>query len=613
MSPEESRTVVEERTPTPRPARRAGDARRLANRVLVLPQTLSVKQLSELIGESPIDVIKQLMRNGIMVSMNQIIDYQVATLVTAAFSIRTKVEEPVESGVSITSGAAEPEDAANLVTRAPVVTILGHVDHGKTTLLDAIRSTRVAAREVGGITQHIGAYQVEYQGQKITFLDTPGHAAFTAIRSRGARVTDIAVLVVAADDGIMPQTIEAINHAKAANVPIVVAINKMDLPDAEPERVKRQLSEQSLLVEDWGGEVIAVPVSAKTGQGIEDLLQNILVVAEVAELRANPDRAASGVIIEAKLDRKRGPMATVLVQAGTLQVGDYIVAGTASGRVKAIADDQGKILRRVPPGAPAEILGFGSLPEAGDVLTVLPNERAARTAATEREKVKSAQQAQSRALTLEEVVNRISAGDIKELNLILKADVQGSVEAVRQALERLTAANAKVRILHAGSGGITESDVLLASASSAIIIGFTVGTETSAERLAERMGVEIRHYDIIYQLIDDVERALNGMLEPTVADVILGRAEVREVFPSRRGVRIAGCRVTEGRLNRGATVRVLRDGQVVHESTIASLHHFRDEVNEITNGMECGVLIEGFNDFQTGDLLETHRQERGRR
>jgi len=612
MSPDERQTVVEERAPTARPARRAGE-RRAASKVLVLPQTVSVKQLAELTHESPIDVIKQLMRNGIMASMNQIIDYQVASLVTAAFGIRTKLEETVEAKASISASVAEPEDAAKLVTRPPVVTILGHVDHGKTTLLDAIRRTRVAAQEVGGITQHIGAYQVEAQGQKITFLDTPGHAAFTAIRSRGARVTDIAVLVVAADDGIMPQTIEAINHAKAANVPIVVAINKIDVPGADPERVKRQLSEQALLVEDWGGDVIAVPVSAKLGQGIDDLLENILVVAELAELKANPDRPASGVIIEARLDRKRGPTATVLIQAGTLMVGDYIVAGTAWGRVKAIYDDRGKILRQVLPGAPGEILGFGSLPEAGDVLTAVPNERTARAIATEREKLKSAQLAQARALTLEEVVNRISAGDIKELNLILKADVQGSVEAVRQALERLSAQNVKVRILHAGSGAVTESDVLLASASSAIIIGFTVGTEISAERLAERMGVEVRHYNIIYQLIDDVERALHGMLEPVVADVVLGRAEIREVFASRRNIKIAGCRVTEGRLARGAALRVLRDGQIVKETTISSLRHFRDEVNEVTAGMECGVLLEGFNDFQTGDLLETHRQERGRR
>jgi translation initiation factor IF-2 len=550
------------------------------------------------------------MRNGIMASMNQVIDYQVASLVTTAMSIRTRVAESVEPGAGISAGARPKEDAASLVTRPPVVTILGHVDHGKTSLLDAIRSTRVAEGEAGGMTQHIGAYQVEHQGHKITFLDTPGHAAFTAIRSRGAKVTDIAVLVVAADDGIMPQTLEAIAHAKAANVPIVVAVNKMDLPTADPERVKRQLSEHDLLVEEWGGNVIAVPVSARTGEGLGDLLENLLVVAEVAELKANPDRPATGVIIEAKLDRKRGPTATVLVQGGTLKVGDCIAAGTAWGRVRAIADDLGKTIRQVTPGAPGEILGFGTLPEAGDALAVFPNEGAARAAATAREKLRSAQQAQGRALTLEEVVNQIGAGEIKELKLVIKADVQGSVEAVRQALERLTADEAKVRILHAASGAITESDVLLASASQAIVVGFTVSTESSAERLAERLGVEIRHYDIIYRLTEEVEKALRGILEPTLTDVVLGRAEVREIFGSRRGVKIAGCRVLEGRLGRSAVVRVLRDGQVIQETSISTLRHLKEEVNEITAGMECGVTLQGFNDFQAGDILEVHRQER---
>jgi translation initiation factor IF-2 len=577
----------------------------------VLPQTLSVQQLAELIHQNPIDVIKHLMRNGIMASMNQVIDYQVASLVTTAMSIRTRVAEIVEPGAVISAVARPKEDdAASLVTRPPVVTILGHVDHGKTSLLDAIRRTRVAEGEVGGMTQHIGAYQVEHQGQKITFLDTPGHEAFTAIRARGAKVTDIAVLVVAADDGIMPQTLEAIAHAKAAKVPIVVAVNKMDLPTADPERVKRQLSEHDLLVEEWGGDIIAVPVSARTGEGLGDLLANLLVVAEVAELKANPDRPATGVIIEAKLDRKRGPTATVLIQGGTLKLGDCIVAGTAWGRVRAIADDRGKTIRQVTPGAPGEILGFDTLPEAGDALAVVPNDGAARGAATAREKLRSAQQAQGRALTLQEVVNQIGTGQIKELNLVIKADVQGSVEAIRQALERLTADEAKVCILHAASGAITESDVLLASASQAIVVGFTVSTESSAERLAERLGVEIRHYDIIYRLTEEVERALRGMLEPTLADVVSGRAEVREVFGSRRGVNIAGCRVLEGRLGRNAVVRVLRDGQVIQETSISTLRHLKEEVNEITAGMECGAVLQGFNDFQPGDILEVHRQER---
>jgi translation initiation factor IF-2 len=466
---------------------------------------------------------------------------------------------------------------------------------------------------VGGITQHMGAYQVEREGHKITFLDTPGHQAFTAIRSRGARVTDIAVLVVAADDGIMPQTVEAINHAKAASVPILVAINKMDLPAADPERVKRQLSEQNLLVEDWGGDVISVPVSARTGDGLDNLLESILLVSEIAELKADPDKPASGVVIETRLDRKRGPTSTVLVQGGALKVGDYMVAGSAWGRVKALTDDQGNAIKTVPAGTPAEVLGFGSLPEAGDLLAVVPNERTARSTATDRARLKSAQQAQSHALTLDEVVNQIDAGDIKELNLILKADVQGSLEAARQSLEQITEADAKVRVLHAASGGITESDVLLASASQAIIVGFNVGEEIGVERVAERMGVEIRHYSIIYQLIEDVDQALRGMLEPVSTDVILGRAEVREIFPSRRNVNIAGCRVLEGRITRGASIRVLREDQVVAESTISSLRHFREEVNEIGTGQECGLLLQGFNEYEPGDILVAHRQERSQR
>ncbi len=591
--------------------------RRGPSRTLVLPQTLTVKHLSELVDQSPVDVIKQLMRNGIMVSMNQVIDHEVASLVTTAYGIRTRVAEDVaETGALDSTSAIKglpSESEADLVSRPPVVTILGHVDHGKTSLLDSIRNAHVADREIGGITQHIGAYQVERDGRKITFLDTPGHEAFTSIRSRGARVTDIAILVVAADDGIMPQTEEAIDHARAAEVPIVVAINKMDLPGADPERVKRQLSQHNLLVEDWGGDIISVPVSARNGDGIDDLLENILILAEVSELKANPNRPASGVIVEAKLDRKRGPVATVLIQSGTLKVGDYVVAGTAWGRVKAITDDLGAAITTVTPAAPAEILGFGALPEAGDLMTVTPNERTSRALAQDRDRARSSQQSQMRALTLEEVVKQIDAGDIKELNLVLKADVQGSVEAVRQSLERLTDADARVRILHAGSGNITESDVLLASASGAIIVGFSVGEEIGVERVAERMGVEVRHYSIIYQLIDDISQALHGMLEPAFTDVVLGEAEIREIFPSRRGINIAGCRVTSGRMNRGVSIRVLREGELLGDTSLSSLRHFRDEVNEVTNGMDCGILLEDFNEFEVGDVLQAHRQERATR
>ena len=587
--------------------------KRATTRALVLPETMTVQYLAEVLDQNPIDVIKQLMRNGIMASMNQVVEYKVATLVTTALSIRTSMAEPQSAAKVPAPEGSDTVDESELVTRPPVVTILGHVDHGKTSLLDSIKNSKVADKEVGGITQHIGAYQVESNGSPITFLDTPGHAAFTAIRARGARVTDIAVLVVAADDGIMPQTLEAINHAKAAEVPIIVAINKMDLPGADPEKIKRQLSEQELLVEDWGGDVISVDVSAKTGAGIDNLLENLLLVAEIGELRANPNKSAYGVVVEAKLDRKRGPSTTVLIQDGTLSVGDFIVAGASYGRVKALFDDLGKPLQSVLPGCPAEVLGFGSVPEAGDQLVVATNEREGRSKAEESSKSRNPQSGQNRALTLEEVVNQTDTDEIKELNLVVKADVQGSVEAVRGALEKLVDEDVKVRILHTGSGAVTESDILLASASEAIVISFSIGSEPSAERLADRMGVEIRHYNIIYQLIDDVEKALHGMLDPVYTEVIVGRAEIREVFEGRRGTQIAGCRVIEGRMIRSGDVRVMREGQNVEDGVINSLRHFREEVNEMNAGTECGIVIQGFNDFKEGDILEVHRQERGRR
>ena len=595
------------------PKTRRTAERRAQTRALVLPETMTVQYLSEVLNQNPIDVIKQLMRNGIMASMNQVVDYQVATLVTTALGIRTTMAEPPTAAKEPKTASAVKDDEADLMIRPPVVTILGHVDHGKTSLLDYIKNSKVADGEAGGITQHIGAYQVESNGNPITFLDTPGHAAFTAIRARGARVTDIAVLVVAADDGIMPQTLEAINHAKAAEVPIVVAINKMDLPGADPERVKRQLSEQELLVEDWGGDIISVDVSATTGDGVDNLLESLLLVAEIGELKANPNKPANGVVIEAKLDRKRGPNTTVLIQDGTLNVGDFIVAGSAYGRVKAMNNDQGKPVQSVLPGYPAEVLGFGSVPEAGDQLSVALNEREGRSMAEAAGKAQFSQAAQGRALTLEEVVNQIDSDEIKELNLVVKADVQGSVEAVRGALEGLVDEDAKVRVLHTGSGAVTESDILLASASEAIVISFSIGSEPSAEKLADRMGVEIRHYNIIYQLIDDVEKALHGMLDPVYTEVIVGRAEVREIFEGRRGTQIAGCRVTEGRMVRNGDVRVVRDGQIVQDGVVTSLRHFREEVNEMNAGTECGIILQGFNDYQEGDVLEVHRQERGRR
>ena len=604
-------TVAEAGRPTVRSEKKA-PGRKTAPKVVVLPQTLSVKRLAELTRISPIDTIKQLMRNGIMASMNQVIDFEMATLVTSAFGVRVKPEEGTRIVVGSAQKTADGDDPSRLESRPPVVTILGHVDHGKTTLLDAIRSSRVAESEVGGITQHIGAYQVTYKDKKITFLDTPGHEAFTAIRARGAGVTDIAVLVIAADDGVMPQTIEALDHAKAANVTIAVAINKMDKSDADSDKVKRQLAEQSLVLEEWGGDVIAVPISASKGDGIDDLLQSILALAELSELKADPMRQGVGVVIEAKLDKTRGPLATVLVQNGTLRVGDNVIAGTAWGRIRAMVNDLGQNVKEAPPSAPMEMMGFNSLPEAGDIITVITDEKTPRDVAEERIRQRDSERSGVGALTLEDVYARINTGEVKELNLVIKADVQGSVEAARYALERLNDTDARVRILHSGSGTVTDSDVLLASASKAIIIGFATSTQPGVERLAEREGVEIRHYDIIYRLVEDVEKALAGILEATYREVIQGHAEVRAVFPMGKRGKVAGSMVIDGRITKGAMVRVLRNGEVVHEGIISSLRHFKEEMTEMSAGFECGMVLAGYTDVQEGDVLETYRREKGR-
>ena len=590
------------------PDSKKGEARK--SRYLVLPPTISVKELSEMADLSPIDVIKQLMRNGIMASMNQIIDFDVALLVTSAFGIRARPDQEDQAGGRTGDADHEDEDAANLEPRPPVVTMLGHVDHGKTSLLDTIRKTKVADSEVGHITQRIGAYQVVAKDQKITFLDTPGHAAFTAIRARGARATDIAILVVAADDGVMPQTLEAADHAKAAGVPIVVAINKIDLPDADPDRVKRQLAEHNMLVEEYGGDLITVPVSATTGEKIDDLLDSILLVAEVGELKADPNRSARGVIIEAKLDRNRGALATVLVQAGTLRVQDHVVAGIARGRVRALADDRGGRLTSAGPSDPVEVMGFSSLPEAGDIFSVVSSEKDARALVEDRMKSADGIRGKARPLGMEEVYTGAAPGETKDLNLLLKADVQGSVEASRSALEGLEEENVRVRILHAASGTITESDVLLASASDAIVIGFCTSVEPGAERLAEREGVEVRQYDIIYHLIDEVQRALKGLLEPVQREVVLGQAEVREMFSLGKGSKIAGCMVTDGRITRGARVRLTRGLDLIHDGQVASLRHFKQDVAEMAAGFECGIGFVGFTDFEEGDVIEAYRQER---
>ena len=598
-------TTTEQRSGARR-ARR-GEPRRSASRALVLPDSLTVKDLADLLDQSPIDVIKQLMRHGIMVNVNQVIDHQVAAVAAAAYGVRTRLAEQKADTASI--NAASQELGETLQPRPPVITILGHVDHGKTSLLDYIRQSAVVEKEAGGITQHIGAYQVDHEGQPITFLDTPGHAAFTAIRSRGARVTDIAVLVVAADDGIMPQTDEAIDHARAADVPIVIAINKMDLPTAQPDVVKRQLSERNLLVEEWGGEVIAVPVSAQTGDGVGDLLENLSVLSEILELKANPERPAAGVIVEATLDRRRGPSATVLIQAGTLRVGDYVVAGSAWGRVRAMSNEHGQNIDAITPGSPGVLMGLNAVPEAGDILAVVGSERAARQRAGRRDQRSSTGNLET-VLTLDSVVKQIDAGDVKELVLVLKADVQGSVEAAVQSIEQLSEGDVKPRIIHSGSGSVSDSDVQLAAASGGIVLAFNVGFEVGAERTAERLGVEVREYRIIYRLLEDVEAALQGLLEPEYEEVVVGRAEIREIFPGRRGVRIAGCRVLDGRIVRQSNVRIMREDDMLTETQIGSLRHFRDEVNQATAGTECGIILDNFNDFEEGDLIVAYRMER---
>jgi len=591
-------------------APRKNAVRKTATKEVVLPATLSVKQLADSMRVDSIEVIKQLMRNGIMAAINQVIDYDLAALVTPAFGFKAKKEEKTKSVLASALQEMEKPDESKLKTRDPVVTILGHVDHGKTTLLDTIRNSRVTQGEVGGITQHIGAYQVKYGDNKITFLDTPGHEAFTAIRARGASVTDMAVLVVAANDGVMPQTVEAINHAKAANLPILVAINKMDMPDAEPDNVKRQLTEHNLLVEEWGGDVIAVPISAKNNTGIEELLENIQVVAEVGELKADFDRPGRGTVIEVQLDRSKGPLATVLVQNGVVRVGDSVVAGGTWGRVRALVNDLGERIKEAGPSVPVEVLGFSELPQAGDAFYVVADDRTARAVVEENVERRQEEQTLSRAMTLEDVMTRINKGEVKELNLILKADAQGSVEAVKGSLERLDSPSARVNILHAGSGAVNESDILLAGASNAIIFAFSVGVEPSADLAAGRGGVQIRSYNIIYKLIEDVEAALKGILAPVHREVVIGKAEIREVFGAKRGTKVAGALVTEGRFAREGSIRVLRKGDVVHTGTIGSLRRFKDDVNEVTSGLECGIVISGFETFEVGDLLEAFRRER---
>lgn len=588
--------------------RRVGPA---AGSEIELPETIGVQELADVLGLSGIDIIKQLMRDGVMANVNQVVDYGTAAMVVTdlgfqAKEAETKVEEAKDGRPELDSEV--PEEM--LAHRPPVVTILGHVDHGKTSLLDSIRQTKVVDGEEGGITQHIGAYQVDVQGKKITFLDTPGHAAFTAMRARGARATDIAVLVVAADDGVMPQTVEAMDHAQAAGVPIMVAINKVDQPNANVDRVKTQLSERGLVLEEWGGDVIAVPVSAKTGDGIDSLLENMLLVAELGDLKAEPDRLASGVVVEAKVDRARGPVATVLVQNGTLRAGQPIAAGESCGRVKAMLDDESRRVQEAGPSSPVEILGLDKLPRAGDVMKAFEEDKQARSYVEElgrqRERVGSTV---LRATSLEDISGQIGAGEVKELRLIVKTDVQGSVEPVRESLERLSRDGARVRVLHAGAGSINENDILLAVASSAMVIGFNTSPEPGARSTAQSEGIEIRSYPVIYTLIDEVGKALDGVLEPVATEVVEGHAEVRAVFSVGRRVKIAGIYITDGRVGRNSKAKVQRGGQLVCEGPVSGLKRFKDDAREVTAGLECGISVDGCTDFAEGDTLEfTHTE-----
>ena len=566
---------------------------------------LTVKELAEKMGREVSEIIKKLMLLGVMASINQEVDVDTATIVAEDFGVTVTEVEPEEDPTDI----IEIEDAPEtLKPRPPVVTIMGHVDHGKTSLLDVIRQTNVTAGEAGGITQHIGAYQVRYNDNKITFLDTPGHEAFTAMRLRGAKSTDIAVLVVAADDGVMPQTIEAINHAKSADVPIIVAINKMDKPGANPDHVKQQLSEHGLLPEEWGGDVIMVPVSAKQKQGIDDLLENILLVAEVMELKANPNRKAYGVVIEAQLDKGRGAVCTVLVQKGSLRVGDTVLAGTAYGKVRAMTNERGEKVKVARPSMPVEILGFSEVPQAGEIINGM-DDNEARAIAEKRIAKQRVQELQAtHKVTLDDIFNQIQQGELKDLNIIIKADVQGSVEALRQSLEGIKNPEVRIVIVHAAVGAINESDIMLASASNAIVMGFNVRPDANVRRAAENEKVDLRTYRVIYDAINDVESAMRGMLAPQFKEVVVGRAEVRQVISTPKAI-VAGSYVTEGRITNDSEVRLIRDGIVVFEGKVDSLRRFKDEVKEVKTSFECGISLEGYRDIKEGDIIEAYLME----
>ncbi|MCY0889120.1 MAG: translation initiation factor IF-2, partial [Alicyclobacillaceae bacterium] len=569
---------------------------------------MTVAEYSKLLKREPSEVIKKLLFLGVMATINQEIDTDAMELIAGEYNVQLTVLEPVDE--EALDMLVEEDKAEDLVVRPPVVTIMGHVDHGKTTLLDAIRSSRVTATESGGITQHIGAYQVEVKGRSITFLDTPGHAAFTTMRARGAQVTDVTILVVAADDGVMPQTVEAIDHAKAANVPIIVAVNKMDKPDANPDRVKQELTQYGLVSEEWGGDTIFVNISALKKEGLEELLEMVLLVADVADQRANPHGRPRGTVIEAKLDKGRGPVATVLVQNGTLKIGDVVVAGTSSGRVRAMVDDTGKRLKEAGPSMPVEIQGLSEVPSAGDLFVVYDDERAARALVQKRlnrERVE-AMSTTSR-VTLDDLYRQIQEGNMKELNVIVKADVQGSVEALVGSISKIDVQGVRIKVIHRGAGAITESDVALASASNAIILGFHVRPDVNAKRAAENEKVDIRLYRVIYNVIEELEAAMKGMLDPEYKEVVLGHAEVRQVFSISKVGTVAGCYVTDGKMTRDAEARLIRDGVVVYEGALDTLKRFKDDAREVATGFECGVTLDKFNDIKLGDIVEAFKME----
>jgi translation initiation factor IF-2 len=570
---------------------------------VLIPDEIVVSELATRLKVTVSDVIKKLMGLGVMASINETIDFDTASLVAEEFN--AKVEKEVIVTIEERLIDDSDDDDSNTEERCPVVVVMGHVDHGKTSILDKIRHANVTASEAGGITQHIGAYQVKYQGKDITFLDTPGHEAFTSMRARGANITDIAILVVASDDGIMPQTVESINHAKAAGVTLIVAMNKIDKEGANPERVKQELTEHGIVCEDWGGDTICVPVSAKTGEGIEELLENILLVSEVKELKANPNRLAKGTVIEAKLDKGRGPVATVLVQNGTLKQGDIIIAGTSVGRVRVMTNDKGQVVKSAGPSVPVEITGLAEVPSAGDTFNAVEDEKLARELVEQRKHEAKQEQFKSyQKVTLDNLFSQIEQGEIKELPIIVKADVQGSVEAVKQSLEKLSNEEVRVKVIHGAVGAVNESDVMLASVSNAIIVGFNVRPDPVASETAERDGVDIRLYRIIYDAIDEITTAMKGMLAPKFREVQLGRAEVRSVFKISNVGQIAGAYVLDGKITRNAEIRVVRDGIVICEDKIDSLKRFKDDAKEVASGFECGIGLTKFNDIKEGDILE---------